>query len=148
MNISAQGSHLGLVEYSSSASRVLSFRFTQKAADINREIDAIKFTGGETRTDLFTNSAGGRENVPDVLIVMTNGRTSQGSLPYKDVMKPLKKKKVNVLAVGIGPDVNEAELLEIAEERDHVIRVHDYEALSTKPNSILALSCPTRQVGA
>ncbi|XP_032227696.2 uncharacterized protein LOC5503440 [Nematostella vectensis] len=155
MKISTNGSHFGLIAYSSSASRVISFRFSQKAADINRQIDAIEFTGGKTRTDfalqvaitdLFTNSAGDRENVTDVLIVMTNGRTSQGSLPYKDVMKPLKEKKVDVIAVGIGPDVNEAELLEIAEgSLDHVIRVDDYEALATKLNSILALSCPSGQ---
>ena len=59
---------------------------------------ALEFPDGDTRTDKALKMAGtelykpgkDRDQVPDVLVVITDGKTAQGSEPYKDVLKPLK----------------------------------------------------------
>ena len=54
-----------------------------------------RYTGGGTRTDRAIEKADrelferDRPDKPDVLIVMTDGKTNRGSKKYSDVLKPL-----------------------------------------------------------
>ena len=59
----------------------------------------VTYNPGGTRTDkalemalskLFTCEGGVRSNVPHVLIVITDGKTSKRSKEYKDVLGPFK----------------------------------------------------------
>ena len=58
----------------------------------------MEFPNGDVRTDKALKMAGeeffkagkDRQNVPDVLLVIVEGKTEQNSEPYKDVLIPLK----------------------------------------------------------
>lgn len=58
----------------------------------------MEFPNGDVRTDKALKMAGeelfkagkDRQNVPDVLLVIVEGKTGQNSEPYKDVLIPLK----------------------------------------------------------
>ena len=99
--VSRQGTHFGAIVYSSNAH--LQFKFTDaKYYKPNRLRKAIKnfpYLEEGTRTDLalsladselFSASGGDRPDKPDVLIVITDGRTSSKSKPYSEVLQPLK----------------------------------------------------------
>ena len=59
----------------------------------------LEFPDGDTQTvkalrmagtELFSESGGDRKEATNVLVVITDDNTAQGSQPYKDVLKPLK----------------------------------------------------------
>jgi len=61
-------------------------------------IRALKYPGGGTRTDLalemaanqiFSPSGGDRGDAGNVLVALTDGKTSSSSKKYKDVLSPL-----------------------------------------------------------
>ena len=58
----------------------------------------ITYSGGWTRTDkalemaaqkLFTDAGGDRKDKPNILLVLTDGKTNRGSKPYPEVLRPL-----------------------------------------------------------
>ena len=72
-------------------------------------INCIPYTSGYTRTDvaielansqLFTSVGGLRSDKPNVLIVMTDGKTNTGSKPYKTVLAPLKVRRDPLVRFG------------------------------------------------
>ena len=65
---------------------------------LQEAIKGLKYTGGGTRTDLalemaadqiFSAAGGDRADAANVLVILTDGKTSGKSAPYKDVLKPL-----------------------------------------------------------
>ena len=61
----------------------------------------------------------------------------------------LKESAVEIIAVGIGPDINDNELHEIAEpsDSDHVVRVNTYESLASKLEQIVTDMCEDTNPG-
>ena len=61
----------------------------------------------------------------------------------------LKESAVEIIAVGIGPDINDNELHEIAEpsDSDHVVRVNTYESLTSKLEQIVTGMCEDTNPG-
>lgn len=101
LQISSHGTRIGIIPYHSSAQ--VSVRFSdvqhQTPDAMTKLIQAIKYTSGNTRTDiaielansqLFSSAGGMRSDKPNVLIVMTDGKTNHGSKAYKIVLEPLK----------------------------------------------------------
>ena len=101
LQISSHGTRIGIIPYHSNAQ--VSVRFAdvqhQSADAMTRLIRGIPYTSGNTRTDvaielansqLFSSAGGLRSDKPNVLIVMTDGKTNAGSKPYKTVLAPLK----------------------------------------------------------
>ena len=101
LQISSHGTRIGIIPYHSSA--VVSVKFAdvqhQTPVAMANLIRNIRYTSGNTRTDiaielansqLFIGAGGMRSDKPNVLIVMTDGKTNAGSKPYKTVLAPLK----------------------------------------------------------
>ena len=100
LQISSHGTRVGIIAYQNSASLIVNFA-NHAAQDPNAmaaKIKAIHYSGGGTRTDialqkanseLFTAAAGDRADKPNVLVVMTDGKTNSGSKPYREVLDPL-----------------------------------------------------------
>ena len=99
-NVSEQGTHFGAIVYSRTAE--LQFNFANVDYYNNERLqEAIMnfhWLGEGTRTDLaleladtdlFSPKGGDRHNKPNVLIVITDGRTNPSSKPYPKVLKPL-----------------------------------------------------------
>lgn len=100
-HVSKDGTHFGFLHYNQDA--ILDFDFANSASQnpqaLKEKILEINYDPGRTRTDkaikmanerLFTEEGGAREGVPKLLIVLTDGKTSDDSAPYTTVLAPLK----------------------------------------------------------
>ena len=99
--VSERGTHFGAIVYSSTAE--LQFNFSNanyyNSVRLQEAIRKLDWLGEGTRTDLalelantelFSPKGGDRPNKPNVLIVITDGRTNPTlSKPYPEVLKPL-----------------------------------------------------------
>ena len=97
--------HVGVIHYNhkSFLDWDLKNDIAENLALLIEAIKNLKYNPGGTRTDLamdmamsklFTCNGGERPNVPHVVIVITDGKTSRRSKKYKDVLKPFKVKKI------------------------------------------------------
>ena len=98
--VSAEGTHYGIIVYSNDAKIIVRFseRWYHALLPLKLRVLGMEFPDGDTRTDKALKMAGtelykageDRDQVPNVLVVITDGKTAQGSEPYKRVLKPLK----------------------------------------------------------
>ncbi|XP_048579526.1 collagen alpha-3(VI) chain [Nematostella vectensis] len=102
----------------------------------------ITYKGYGTRMDLalgvasdqvFTVAAGSRPYLPRVLVLLTDGRQTRapGYKPLKTAVRPLKKKQVKTLAVGVGRGIDARELRELVDHDDDMVMVSDFDDLMT-----------------
>ncbi|XP_068686100.1 uncharacterized protein [Montipora foliosa] len=152
--VSKSATHFGAIVFSSTP--ILQFNFADaryyKRERLREAIKNFTHIAEGTRTDLalslaskelFSIQGGDRPSVPNVLIVITDGRTNpQSSRPYPKVLQPLKKKNVTILAVGVGAQVDRTELITIAlNDSNHVFMVERYKDLTQILKSLSEESC-------
>lgn len=100
-HVSEEGTHFGFIHYKEDA--MLDFDFADSSLynpkALKEKILEIKYDPGLRRTDraiemanerLFTGRGGARKDVQKFLIVITNGKSSEGSSPYPSLLAPLK----------------------------------------------------------
>lgn len=98
--ISSHGTRVGIVAYHSSSHLAVKFSdvHAQTPSAMSGIIDKISYTSGGTRTDialemansgLFSSGGGDRGDKPNVLVVITDGKTNHGSKAYSTVLRPL-----------------------------------------------------------
>lgn len=83
-------------------------------------------TGGaleRARTNLFAEA---RANVPKVILVITDGEATDKEKLTSELAQ-LAKDGVLIYAVGVGEDINEEELKEIATDKDSVYFTRNYD---------------------
>jgi len=153
MTISPEASHLGLIVYNIHAHITVGFNEPEKQnpAVIKRILKATTKLKGRTFTDralrlagsdLFTPQGGDRPNKPDILVVLTDGKTNVASEPYETVLVPLQRKGVKVIAVGVGDNILKDELKRIAMgKEENVIQVSDFDSLFFELQKIINSSC-------
>ena len=101
MHVSRQMSHVAVIHYNHRAYLDWDFNApqAQNSALLKAAILKLRYQPGGTRTDkalekaskeMFNDAHGQRPNVPHVLLVITDGKTSSRSKPYPEVQKPLK----------------------------------------------------------
>ena len=133
-NVAKDGTHIGIVLYSSNVQVVSSFEKHMDISSLEAAIDRMIYPGMGTltgkglrtvKTNLFDASA--RPGVPNVLLVMTDG------ISQDDVLKPsssLRNMGVTIFSIGIGKNFNPRELEDIATDPDidHVFKA-DFNSL-------------------
>lgn len=98
--ISTKATHFGVITYSTYAKLEFDFAKTKyyEIVELKKRVMEITYPGKWTRTDralemaaqkLFTDAGGDRKDKPNVLIVLTDGKTNRGSKPYPEVLRPL-----------------------------------------------------------
>lgn len=98
--VSPNATHFGIITYSTNPT--LEFDFANAKyhdiVELKKRVLTITYPGGWTRTDkalemaaqkLFTDAGGDRKDKPNVLVVLTDGKTNRGSKPYPEVLRPL-----------------------------------------------------------
>lgn len=144
--VSGQGTHVGVVLFTSTAKVEFTLTKYSDAADIEKAIDAISYPGGGTfageglkmvKNDVFDKT--GRSNVPHALIVMTDGQS------VDDIETPstaLKNDGTLIYCLGIGTEYNMQQLNVIASapSSTHVF-VADFDKLDTVVESIKQKAC-------
>ncbi|XP_078580606.1 uncharacterized protein LOC144864418 isoform X3 [Branchiostoma floridae x Branchiostoma japonicum] len=152
--ISQTDTKVGVVQYSSSSNVEFYLNaFSTKQAVLDA-IDAVTYQQGGTNTgaaitftmqEIFASANGARANYPDVLIVVTDGESSD------DVAAPaLIARNVGTLiyAVGVGNGVNQATLLQIAGNAGQVLQAADFAGLTTVVQSLQQNLCDAACEGA
>ena len=101
MHISHRMTHVAVIHYNHKAYLDWDFKSdrAQNAVALKKAILNLKYQPGGTRTDIamdksmeemFKVDHGQRPDVPHVLFVLTDGKTSSRSKPYKNVLKAYK----------------------------------------------------------
>lgn len=145
--VAPEESHVGLVTYATDAQIMMNFhRFSDPEA-LTEARDAVrvkphtgKYTGQAltlAKEGLF--DTGHRSDALDVLVLMTDGPSSD------DITEPARKLRdmgVKIITVGIGPQIDKAQLNDIASDPDeeHVF-TSDYDNLASIIRRTQKASC-------
>ena len=100
--------------------------------------DALRFVTME----MFTRRHGGRDGVPHVVVVLTDGK-SQDYDATSAAARAARLAGINTFAIGVGDGVDRKELTNIASEPsdDFVFQVTDFEALDSIKNQLADKAC-------
>ncbi|EDO38826.1 predicted protein [Nematostella vectensis] len=167
LEIGPSKSHVGLVRYNQVADTLWDFNGAENnnLKSLKDAIEKIEYLPGGTRTDLalkkvnediFSPMGGARNDVPQVLVVITDGKTNQRSEPYSSVLQPLKvrilyprdvteqDKDVKIVAVGVGHSIGKKELDIIAlGDASNVFMLETFDDLVRRLNAIMNSFCDT-----
>ncbi|XP_078589338.1 sushi, von Willebrand factor type A, EGF and pentraxin domain-containing protein 1-like [Branchiostoma floridae x Branchiostoma japonicum] len=134
---------IGLVQYSDSPSDVVFLKDYDNKTQISEAIDGLSYLGGatftgeaidHTRTISFAESNGNRPEIPDTLVVVTDGKSSDDiSFPSLST----RQKGVNVFVVGVGEDLDRQTLRGIAGDPEKVLPVPNDDALPVANNKLV-----------
>ena len=97
------------------------------------------------RTRLFTERNGDRKDVPNILILLTDGKQTQSVYATSPIVQAdlLRKNGVTILTIGIGRFVNEIELARIAGGPENLILASSFDELLSGPTlkNLLGKTC-------
>ena len=118
--------------------------------DVLNAIGHSVYLNGETYTHLALDHVrrfniqpnhGARANVSKIVIVLTDGRSNEEALTKTAAARLKQEAGVTVMAIGIGHNVDPAELTAIASDANHTYRVPDFDALSTIETDLTDTAC-------
>ena len=126
--ISKDGSRAGVITFSKRAEHSIKMKDHTNINSFNAAVDLIPLMGLTTRIDIALNLAqkelfaaenGGRANTPNILILLTDGKQTEGTVdnPADDpakITEELRKAGVIVFIVGIGAGTDMKELDDMA----------------------------------
>uniref|UniRef100_A0A8C8GWI9 VWFA domain-containing protein n=1 Tax=Oncorhynchus tshawytscha TaxID=74940 RepID=A0A8C8GWI9_ONCTS len=121
LDVSAHGTRVGLVQYSSHVRTEFALKMYEKTDDIKKAVMNVEYMEKGTMTGLalkhmmensFSEAEGARKNIPRVGLVFTDGRSQDDITEWA---KKAKEEGITMYAVGVGKAM-EDELREIASE--------------------------------
>ncbi|GFR90687.1 collagen alpha-1(XII) chain-like [Elysia marginata] len=150
---------IGFMTFSNYLRNVNTMRKHPDAASLLKAIDSVTYTKGSTyihsalrsaRRSLFQESNGGRASAPDYLVLLTDGKSSFPSFTA-DEARLFAGTNITVLSIGIGTNVDLAELTLIASKPSLVFNVSDFQALGAIQTELVkdiceGVSCGTIQL--
>ncbi|KAH9505515.1 hypothetical protein Btru_057486 [Bulinus truncatus] len=101
---------------------------------------ALEFVHNES---MFGPQAGGREDVPNIALLMTDGMSSNMSKTIAAANALKARDNVTIIAVGIGKEVNKEELSGVASRPELAFYSQDYTLLDYISNELVAVTCET-----
>ncbi|XP_028284876.1 matrilin-4 isoform X2 [Parambassis ranga] len=157
LDVSAHGTRVGLVQYSSRVRTEFSLNMYHTADEIKAAVMKVDYMEKGTMTGLalkhmlensFSEAEGARpasRNIPRVGLVFTDGRSQDDITEFA---KKAKEAGITMYAVGVGKAV-EDELREIASEpvEKHFYYTTDFSAISTIAENLKLNVCPEESQG-
>nr|XP_046241031.1 matrilin-4 isoform X2 [Scatophagus argus] len=157
LDVSAHGTRVGLVQYSSRVRTEFPLNMYHTAEEIKAAVMKIEYMEKGTMTGLalkhmvensFSEAEGARpasRNVPRIGLVFTDGRSQDDITEFA---KKAKEAGITMYAVGVGKAV-EDELREIASEpvEKHFYYTTDFTAISTIAENLKLNVCPEESQG-
>uniref|UniRef100_A0A4W6BN36 Matrilin 4 n=1 Tax=Lates calcarifer TaxID=8187 RepID=A0A4W6BN36_LATCA len=157
LDVSAHGTRVGLVQYSSRVRTEFPLNMYHSADEIKAAVMKVEYMEKGTMTGLalkhmlensFSEAEGARpasRNIPRIGLVFTDGRSQDDITEYA---KKAKEAGITMYAVGVGKAV-EDELREIASEpvEKHFYYTTDFTAISTIAENLKLNVCPEESQG-
>lgn len=126
---------ISLVQYSRDPYLEFSLNRFNRIEDIIQAINTFPYRGGSTNTGkamtyvrekVFVTNRGARPNIPRVMILITDGKSSDA---FKDPAIKLRNSDVEIFAVGVKDAVrSELEAIATPPAETHVYTVEDFDA--------------------
>lgn len=133
--IGPENVQISLVQYSRDPYTEFSLNRFNRIEDIIQAINTFPYRGGSTNTGkamtyvrekVFVASRGARPNIPRVMILITDGKSSDA---FKDPAIKLRNSDVEIFAVGVKDAVrSELEAIATPPAETHVYTVEDFDA--------------------
>lgn len=140
LQMSPSGSHASLVIFSDTARVQIKLDDHEDIWEFNKALQEVPYLGQKTRIDkalrvasvgVFNSRAGMRAGVRRVAVLFTDGHQTRtfDSIPLRYAVEPLRRKRVNVFAVGIGSDARYDELRSLTNSDQNVLLVKTFQGL-------------------
>ena len=151
-DISNSNTRLAILRFSTRANVIFDFKFSanNNVLRLKEMVDNIEYVEGGTKTeralqlaytDLFSDKGGSRPDVPRILILMTDGKSERALAVARTSMALKRDKKVTIVAVGIGEEVDIEELLSMASSTEDAINVSSFKELKKRVGNIRDKVC-------
>lgn len=151
-SISPTKTDVGVVTYNRDAKLWIKFGQYSNNDGFKKAVDKIPYWGGSTRIDnglkmasveLFDTLKGERAKLPNVLILLTDGKQNSDprATPLEEAVLPLFQLGVKVFAVGVGDQISRDELRLIVEKDQDIFTVDDFDDLLAKSHQIARAAC-------
>jgi len=148
--VSQQEARFASLSYSNEAEVNFNFVRHSTAEKVKRAIDALPHKKSNTRvdkalelaaSDIFSLQGGARTRRPMVLIVFFDGDVSRDMKDLAEVAGPLKDYGVKIVAVGVGPEVNNYQLAKVASSSNVIYKARTFEELLPELYHIAEETC-------
>ena len=141
LRMSQSGIHASVVIFSDTARVQIGLQDHDDIRGFNKALRDVPYLGRKTRIDkalrvasggVFTSRAGMRAGVRRVAVVLTEGHQTRtfDAIPLRYAVEPLRRRRVDVYAVGIGNDVRYDELRSLTNSDQKVFLVKTFEGLA------------------
>jgi len=143
----------GVITYSDEASLVIPLGSHNSRERFQNSVNNIPYTLGRTRidkalhkanTELFSTQGGARfHQLPQIMVILTDGRQTPDpdAIPLNEAVRPLHKKGVVVLAVGVGSKIDLNELRQLVQKDSDVFSADNFDDLLQKAYEISERTC-------
>lgn len=140
LRMSRSGTHASVVIFSDIARVQIRLDDHDDIREFNKALDDVPYLGKKTRIDkalqvasggVFNSRAGMRAGVRRVVVLLTEGHQTRtfDAIPLRYAVEPLRRKRVDVFAVGIGSDARYGELRSLTNS-EKVLLVKTFEGLT------------------
>jgi collagen type VI alpha len=126
---------IGIVTFSANVRNGFNMNTYKNINDLEREVMHIRYEGQSTHTgeglryvrmNSFKSSSGDRNNVPNFLIVITDGHSNVPIHTSTEASVLHSTTNIETFAIGIGRNISRTELNEIASSANHVLLVSNH----------------------
>ena len=147
--ISPADAHAGIVQFASEGQGVIEIGLSSDPGAIAAAISAMTQIVGIT--DIQEGialaqqqlTAGGRADVPHVILVLTDGVHNEPGDPIAEAEAARSLgTEIFAIAVGPGPDIDQLNAIASDPDGDHVFSVSDFAALATILDPLVLVVCP------
>lgn len=149
LNVAPDGVRVGLVTFSDDAHLQFNLDAHMDKNILMMALGFVPYQSGSTYTDeglkyvrenSFLTQNGGRDDAQNVVIVMTDGQSTEPALT-KSEARALRKNGTIIISVGIGAGVDKTELENIASGSNYSIMAQDFNSLDQTLDLITPLTC-------
>jgi uncharacterized protein YegL len=148
-DIGPTGVEIGVVTFSTSPHREFDLKTYLSKSNLLHAISRVAYRQGNTQTAAgldyvrshsFSSLAGNRTDAPDIVFVLTDGRSTSATRTRVSAAN-LHDAGVKTFAIGIGPSVIQSELRYIASDSHHVFSVASFDVLHTLQAELVSATC-------
>ncbi|KAL3875024.1 hypothetical protein ACJMK2_037965 [Sinanodonta woodiana] len=150
--IGYQNVQISVVVFSSTVHEAFPLNKYTNDTSLLAAISRVAYIGGTTNTDLalsyvrqhsFLPSNGGRSNVTDIIIVITDGQSTYPSKTKIEAELLKNRTNTKVITIGIGSSVDRTELQVISSDHSHAFEVPNFTALQQITSELTFAACQT-----